>query len=330
METARFESPVINNLRVVGSLDYNGKVTRQYRCWATFKRDDNPIAATNGAAGSRLMLAPARLFDYATSESSNYRPFAPPTNARIVSFTVAGKTTVDQDILANLNSTKFATIGAPSTYSIGIQRCPLANSIGVDDKLSRDTTNAWSVRTHSPLVLAAAAPGTIATQTLLAADGLGRFANRTADVSTGAAGSDTVSPYTYYYQFLSPLVQPAVAPFNKHIGVLYEAADTAFKASGGSAVRFEWGAPPAVSTPTVTTITTANPGLSLVLVLSTTRAVGTTLNTTPLDYFQSTLAADLTVDVTIEVEIDKNNDSQNPQQFASGAWSAVDLQSVVE
>ena len=317
METARFESPVINNLRVVGSLDYNGKVTRQYRCWATFRRDDNPTLVVNGGTNSRMMLAPARLFDYATSESSTNRPFAPPTNARIVSFTVAGKTAVDQDILANMNSTKFATIGTAASYSLGIQRCPLPTSIGVDDKASRDTTSAWSVRIHSP------AAALLTPQPLV--DTAGRISARTNELS---AGND--NPYAYYYQYLSPLVQPSISPLNRHIGVLYEGADATFKASGGSAVRFEWGAPPAVSTPTVTTITTANPGLSLVLVLSTNRATPNPVAAGTNDYFQSTLAADLTVDVTIVVEIDKNNDSQNPQQFASGAWSAVDLQSVVE
>ena len=56
METARFESPVINNLRVVGSLDYNGKITRQYRCWATFKKDESTTLVTTGAQGSRVII----------------------------------------------------------------------------------------------------------------------------------------------------------------------------------------------------------------------------------------------------------------------------------
>ena len=80
METARFESPVINNLRVVGSLDYNGKITRQYRCWATFRKDDSVTTVFNGGTNSRQMLAPARLYDYATIEGNVGRPFAPPAN----------------------------------------------------------------------------------------------------------------------------------------------------------------------------------------------------------------------------------------------------------
>lgn len=328
METNRFESPVINNLRVVGSLDNNGKITRQHRCWATFKKDDNAIASFVGVVGTRLMLAPARLFDYSTSEPSINRPFAPPANARIVSFTVAGKTAADQNILANMNSATFAQIGAAATYSIGIQRCPLANAANVDDKLSRDTTVAWPVRTNSPLVLAAAAPGS-GSQTLLAADSLARSATRTGDI-TLLANADLNNPYAHYYTYLSPLVNPAVAPFNRHIGVVHEGADTAFKTSGGSAVRFEWGAPPSVG---ATTIVTTNPGLSLVLVLSTNRAALTAVaafTATTCDYFLSAQASDLTVEVTVEIEIDKNNDSQNPQPFASGAWSAADLQNVLE
>lgn len=324
METSRFESPIINNLRVVGSLDNNGKITRQHRCWATFKKDENTIGSFVGAAGTRLMLTPARLFDYSTSESSINRPFAPPANARIVSFTVAGKTVADQSILANMNSSSFATIGTTTTYSIGIQRCPLANSAGVEDKLSRDTTAAWPVRTYSPVVLAATAPGGFVSQPLLNPDGLGRFTIRTGDLT---AAADANNPYAHYYTYLSPLTSPAIAPFNRHIGVLYEAADTSFKMSGGSAVRFAWDAPPSVG---ATTIATTNPGLSLVLVLSTTRPVGTLTNSTLTDYFLSAQASDLTLEVTVEVEIDKNNDTQNPQPFASGGWSATDLQNVLE
>ena len=329
METSRFESPIINNLRVVGSLDNNGKITRQHRCWATFKKDENTIGSFAGAAGSRLMLTPARLFDYSTSESSINRPFAPPANARIVSFTVAGKTVADQSILANMNSSSFATIGAAATYSIGIQRCPLANSAGVEDKLSRDTTVAWPVRTHSPVVLATSAPGGFASQTLLNTDSLARFPARNIDVTTLGAGADAANPYAHYYTYLSPLTSPAIAPFNRHIGVLHEAADTSFKASGGSAVRFEWGAPPSVG---ATTIAATNPGLSLVLALSTPRAVGgfVVAAAATQDYFLSAQASDLTVEVTVEVEIDKNNDTQNPQPFASGGWSATDLQNVLE
>ena len=329
METNRFESPVINNLRVVGSLDNNGKITRQHRCWATFKKEDSAIASFVGAAGTRLMLTPARLFDYSTSEPSINRPFAPPANARIVSFTVAGKTVADQNILANMNSATFAQIGAAATYSIGIQRCPLANAANVDDKLSRDTTLGFPVRTHSPLVLAAAGPGA-GSQTLLDTGGLVRFAGRMGDITTGTVGADLNNPYAHYYTYLSPLVNPAIAPFNRHIGVLHEAADTSFKASGGSAVRFEWGAPPSVG---ATTIVTTNPGLSLVLVLSTNRAAtGPVIAVAPTtcDYFLSAQASDLTVEVTVEIEIDKNNDSQNPQPFASGGWSAADLQNVLE
>ena len=315
METARFESPVINNLRVVGSLDYNGKITRQYRCWATFKKDDNTATKYDGASGSRVMLAPARLFDYATSETSYNRPFAPPTNARIVSFTVAGKTAADQDTLSNL-TVKLASIGTASSYALGIQRCPLASASNADDKASRDTTSAWTVRTYSPIVAATTAQALV--------DSNGRIADVTTEFGINS------NPYARFYQYLSPIVQPSVAPLNRHIGVLYEGAEIAFKNSGGSAVRYEWNAPPALGS---SSIAVTNPGLALVLVLSTNRAAGaaqTTGSTGSQDYLTSAPAVDLTLDVTIEVEIDKNNDAQNPQPFASGAWSATDLQGIIE
>jgi hypothetical protein len=95
-------------------------------------------------------------------------------------------------------------------------------------------------------------------------------------------------------------------------------------------MRYEWNAPPALG---ANSIVATNPGLALVLVLSTDR-----LKTAPMatgaggtnDYFTSAPLVDLTLDVTIEVEIDKNNDAQNPQPFAAGAWSAVELQGILE
>ena len=321
METARFESPVINNLRVVGSFDYNGKITRQYRCYATFRKDDSPTAViTGGGTGSRMMLAPARLYDYATIEGNVGRPFAPPANARIVSFTVAGKTLTDQDVLSSL-TTKLASIASNSTYAIGIQRCPLANASNVEDKASRDTTAAWPVRTYTPVVVTIP---TITSQPLV--DAGGRITGITTELYTTGTGVNA-NPYGYYYQHLSPLVQPAVAPLNRHIGVIYEGAETAFKNSGGSAVRYEWNAPPALGT---NSIVATNPGLALVLVLSTNRTAGTAMSGTTNDWLTSAPLVDLTLDVTIEVEIDKNNDAQNPQPFAAGAWSAVELQGILE
>ena len=318
METARFESPVINNLRVVGSLDYNGKITRQYRCYATFRKDDSiTTVITGGGSGSRMMLAPARLYDYATIEGNVGRPFAPPANARIMSFTVAGKTATDQDVLSSL-TTKLASIGDKSTYAIGIQRCPLANASGGEDKASRDTTAAWPVRTYTPVVATIPA---ITSQPLV--DTNGRISGFTTELGNGA----NANPYGYYYQHLSPLVQPAIAPLNRHIGVIYEGAETAFKNSGGSAVRYEWNAPPALG---ANSIVATNPGLALVLVLSTNRAAGSPMSGTTNDWLTSAPLVDLTLDVTIEVEIDKNNDAQNPQPFAAGAWSAVELQGILE
>jgi len=320
METARFESPVINNLRVVGSLDYNGKITRQYRCYATFRKDDSLTAVTaGGGAGSRQMLAPARLYDYATIEGNVGRPFAPPANARIVSFTVAGKTVTDQEVLASL-TTRLASIASNASYAIGIQRCPLANASNVEDKASRDTTSAWPVRNYSPV----AAPTAPTTQALV--DAGGRINGVTTELYTSGGGANS-NPYAYFYQYLSPLVQPAVAPLNRHIGVIYEGAETAFKNSGGSAVRYEWNAPPALG---ANSIVVTNPGLALVLVLSTDRAKGNAMSGTTNDWLTSAPLVDLTLDVTIEVEIDKNNDAQNPQPFAAGAWSAVELQGILE
>ena len=322
METARFESPVINNLRVVGSLDYNGKISRQYRCYATFRKDDSVTTVTNGNANSRMMLAPARLYDYATIEGNVGRPFAPPANARIVSFTVAGKTVTDQEVLANL-TTRLASIGSNgnASYAIGIQRCPLANASNVEDKGSRDTTAGWPVRNYSPV----AAPTAPTTQALV--DAGGRINGVTTELYTSAGAGVNANPYAYFYQYLSPLVQPADAPLNRHIGVIYEGAETAFKNSGGSAVRYEWNAPPALG---ANSIVATNPGLALVLVLSTDRTKGTAMAAGTNDYFTSAPLVDLTLDVTIDVEIDKNNDAQNPQPFAAGAWSAVELQGILE
>jgi hypothetical protein len=319
METARFESPVINNLRVVGSLDYNGKITRQYRCYATFRKDDSPtLVVTGGGTGSRMMLAPARLYDYATIEGNVGRPFAPPANARIVSFTVAGKTATDQDVLSSL-TTKLASIEKNASYAIGIQRCPLANASGVEDKGSRDTTSAWPVRNYSPL----APPPTPSTQALV--DNNGRISAVSTELYNAAAAN--ANPYAHYYQYLSPLVQPAVSALNRHIGVIYEGAEIAFKNSGGSAVRYEWNAPPALG---ANSIVATNPGLALVLVLSTDRLKTAPMSGTTNDWFTSAPLVDLTLDVTIDVEIDKNNDAQNPQPFAAGAWSAVELQAILE
>jgi hypothetical protein len=267
------------------------------------------------------MLAPARLYDYATIEGNVGRPFAPPANARIVSFTVAGKTATDQDVLSSL-TTKFASIGPNASYALGIQRCPLANASGGEDKASRDTTSAWPVRVYSPLN----APPTPATRALVTAQ-QARVDQVTLEVTANAAGGDLSNPYAFYYQFLSPLVSPAIAPLNRHIGVIYEGAEIAFKNSGGSAVRYEWNAPPALG---ANSIVATNPGLALVLVLSTNRSNVTQVNTNTGDFLTSAPAVDLTLDVTIEVEIDKNNDAQNPQPFAAGAWSAVELQGILE
>jgi len=92
-------------------------------------------------------------------------------------------------------------------------------------------------------------------------------------------------------------------------------------------VRYEWNAPPALGN---SSIAVTNPGLALVLVISTSRAASGGQAPGSNDYLTSAPAVDLTLDVTIEVEIDKNNDAQNPQPFASGAWSATDLQGVIE
>ena len=101
METTRFDSRVVQNLRVTGSLDNNGKQTVTKRCWATFKTSENasttPAAAA--AAGHRGSFAPMRVFDYETKKG-----FAPPPNATIVAVSVLGKTAADHEKLCAIRT----------------------------------------------------------------------------------------------------------------------------------------------------------------------------------------------------------------------------------
>lgn len=325
METSRFQSQTVGNLRVVGSFDNNGTIKRTYRCWATFRKDESPgtIIAAN-TVGTRLMFAPARLFDYATSEPSIPRAFAPPPNARIVAFTVAGKTVTDQTTLASLN-TLFASLPAgQATYALGVQRCPLANSFGVDDKPSRDTTAGFAVRTYGHNQ----APAAIPSQTLLDPTTSLRWALRTPELI--AAVGDITNPYFYYYQHLSPAVSPGVFAVNRHIGVVHEGVDRAFAQSGGTPLRFAWDAPPCYGN---AAITVSNPGLALVLLFSTNRsATLTAAGTATLqgDFAQSAVLTDLTLDVTFELEIDKNNDPLNLPAYTNGAWTSTEYMGIIE
>lgn len=326
METSRFQSQTVGNLRVVGSFDNNGTIKRTYRCWATFRKDESPGTVTNPTvAGTRVMFAPARLFDYATSEPSIPRAFAPPPNARIVAFTVAGKTVTDQTTLANLN-TAFASLPAgQATYTLGVQRCPLANSFGADDKPSRDTTAAFTVRTYSHI--AATTPALAEREQQLSNAGV-RVAGRTVELAT--SGTDTTNPYFFYYQYLSPAAQPGVFATNRHIGVVHEGVDRSFAQSGGTPLRFAWDAPPCYGN---AVITTSNPGLALVLLFSTNRVTGMTAAGTGTglgDYAQSAVLTDLTLDVTFELEIDKNNDPLNLPAYTNGAWTSTEYAGIIE
>jgi len=335
METNRYESPTIQDLRVVGTFDNNGKIVRSKRCWATFKATENLSPLNAGAAtnGTRVMLTPARVFDYALSQPNIPVAYQPPPNARIVGFTVAAKSLLDQGYLASMSTAllPYTTAGSANpTIAIGIQRCPLGSASGTDDAKFRDTTVDFKARgsTFTAAATAANAPRAL----LLDATAVRNTATgfMTGDVVTNA-GTSLENPYANYYQHLSPLTNPANAAANKHIGVLYENFDNALKINGGGPLRFAWDAPPALGPVTVATpgaITALNPGLALVLVLSTSRAT-----TTPVaangDCFTANQIADLTLDITFELEFDKNNDALNPTPL-TGLWNVNDLQSVLE
>ncbi len=334
METNRYESPTIQDLRVVGTFDNNGKIVRTKRCWATFKAGENLSALPAAVVGqnTRLMLTPARVFDYALSQPNIPVPYQPPPNARIVAFTVAAKEKADQTILSNvqLNLAPYSTAGTGNTtLAVGIQRCPLGAPSGADDAKYRDTTADFRARASAFL-----GATTILARPLLDAGGTGvrnlAAGQLTADLVT--TGSSLENPYANYYQFLSPVTNPANAIANRHIGVLYENYDNALKLNGGSPLRFVWDAPPAVGPVPVASpgaITAANPGLALVLALSTNRPSGTAPSLAIGDHFSGNQIGDLTLDITFELEFDKNNDAQNPTPL-TGIWNVNDLQSVLE
>ena len=322
METSRFQSQTVGNLRVVGSFDNNGTIRRTHRCWATFRKDESPTTVFTGAAtGTRVMFAPARVYDYATSEPSIPRAFAPPPNARIVAFTVAGKTVTDVATLAALN-VNFASLPAgQATYTLGIQRCPLANSSGVEDKGSRDTTNAFPIRTYNYNTVTLTVPKILSNAgTRVAAE----------TVELAISGTDVTNPYFHFYQYLSPAVNPGIFAANKHIGVVHEGVDKAFAQSGGTPLRFAWDAQPCYG---ANAITVTNPGLALVLLFSTNRSTTTTapgVASLQGDFAQSATLVDLTLEVTFELEIDKNNDPLNLPAYTNGAWTASEYMGIIE
>jgi hypothetical protein len=319
MEHSRYESPTISNLRVVGTFDNNGKIVYRKQCWATFRQSENKTVGTVGA-GSRLMFVPARVYDTSLSQPNLPVAYQPPPNARIVAFTVAGRTETDVAFLANMQTlATFTTTGA-TTYALGIQRCPLGTS--ADEPALRDTTKEFTLRTSNFVT----AP--VTTQALL--DNAGRVPGRTPDLALNG-NTDTVNPYAYYYKFLSPITEPAISQANRHVGVVYEGVDQTMRTNGGHPIRFVWDAPPALGPVTTgaTPITVANPGLALVLLLSTSRPAGTAVGPTTTDHFTGNQAADLTLDITFELEYDKNNDYRNPVPFGS-AWNTNDLQNVLE
>lgn len=336
METNRYDSPTVHDLRVVGSFESGGKVIRQKRCWATFKASENTSASTNanGAqpTGTRLMLVPARVFDYALSQPNVPVAFQPPPNARIVGFSIAGKTPTDQGILASMSTLLAAYPAGNSSVALGVQRCPLGSSTGVDDAKFRDTTKDFALRA-SKFNEAAATPARI----LLDPTGTTSLRNTTAGSMTAdvtSAGTSNENPYFNYYQFLSPITNAGIAAANRHIGVIYEGVDATLKLNGGGPIRFVWDAPPAVGPKDVASpgaITATNPGLALVLLLSTNRGSGgaAAVTSTTADYFYGNQISDLTVDITFELEYDKNNDLQNINPLAT-AWNMSDLQGVLE
>ena len=298
METTRFDSRVVQNLRVTGSLDNNGKQTVTKRCWATFKTSENasttPAAAA--AAGHRGSFTPMRVFDYETKKG-----FAPPPNATIVAVSVLGKTAADHEKLCAIRTSIGNATGA-NGFAIGVMRSPDSDT---DTVASRDCT---------ANVVTAVASGA-ATNVKLSARGAGFK-----DVY--ASGTDFCNPYDVYYKYLSPTATPALFNVNKHVGVCQEYADLTLTQYTG-ALRIPWGAPPATSNngKNVNDVVTSNPGLSLFLTPQNTHTA--TAGFVAAQHIALAATADITFDVLVELEFDENTDLASDSAVA---FSNLDLQ----
>jgi hypothetical protein len=290
METVRFDSRVVRDLRVTGAFDNNGKQTSIRRCYATFKKDEQTYVAPGTlAAGHRFSFAPLRIYDYRTQ-----KPFAPPPTASIRAVTLVGKTTADHALLQQL-ATKVGT-GVPAThtgYAVGVMRSPIAAS-GAD----QTDTVASIVGSAGP-----AAPVRL--------NNNGRTSNML-DVAPSSVSTDHCNPYVNFYQYLSPIKNPGEAFANSHVGVCYEYADTVLaggNATGGASggLRLEWNAPKAAAGTEVNSapnaVAAANPGLSL-FITPFGRAAGQANGNHAIG--APAQATDIAIDVIVELEYDKN------------------------
>ena len=297
METTRFDSRVVQNLRITGSLDNNGKQTVVKRCWATFKVSENtsvtPTTATTGVRGS---FTPMRIYDYETKKA-----FTPPPNATIVAVSVLGKTEADHEKLTKFR-TSIGTATQTNGFAIGVMRAPNPD---VDTVASRDCTST---------VLAAMANGTATFQSLSARDANSK--------DVWASTGDVCNPYDFYYKYLSPVSAPVLYQANKNIGVCQEYIDLTHKEYTG-AIRIPWGAPPATANngKNINAVVSANPGLSLFI---TSQNPVNTGSITQQQQILLVATADITFDVLVELEFDENTDLLADN---SVAFSNLDLQS---
>lgn len=301
METTRFDSRVVQNLRVTGALDNNGKQTVLKRCWATFKPSENvcltPVTGTL-ATGHRGSFTPMRIFDYETKKG-----FAPPANATIVAVSVLGKTEADHEKLTNFRTSITTTPIAVPGFAIGVMRAPNPDT---------DTT---ATRYSVSKVVSSYAAG-VATEVELKQD-----VSATRDVAGGA--TDDCNPYRSYYQYLSPVTQAGMFQVNKHIGVCQEYVDRTPPSTG--ALRIAWGAPPATANngKNINDVVTKNPGLCLFITPQNPDGAGTALADNRRISLSAAFTSDITLDVIVELEYDENTDLVSDN---SVAFSNLDLQ----
>jgi hypothetical protein len=298
METTRFDSRVVQNLRITGSLDNNGKQTVVKRCWATFKVSENPTTAPSGTptANQRGSFTPMRIYDYETKKA-----FTPPPNATIVAVSVLGKTEVDHEKLTTFR-TSIGTATGTNGFAFGVMRAPNPD---VDTVASRDCTS-----------------GVVTAMT----NGAATFvALNTRDLNTKdvwAATNDACNPYEYYYKYLSPVTTPVLYQANKNIGVCQEYIDLTHKQYTG-AIRIPWGAPPATANngKNINAVVSANPGLSLFI--TSQNPVNAAGSIAQAQQISLVATADITFDVLVELEFDENTDLLADN---SVAFSNLDLQ----
>jgi hypothetical protein len=305
METTRFDSRVVQNLRVTGSFDNNGKQTVVRRCWATFKTSENASVDPGGGgsaavANQRGSFAPMRLYDYETKKA-----FVPPPNAAIVAVSVLGKTEADHEKLCNFR-TQVATLPAEvAGFAIGVMRSPNPD---VETVASRDCVSFVTTAFNGTFV-----------QTQV------KFGPSRASVAALAdvvvATTDPCAPYLMYYQFLSPTANPGFALLNRNIGVCQEHFDRVLAPSTG-ALRIPWGAPVATTNgKNISDVYAANPGLSLFITPQNLVSAATLGDNKRV---KLALLADFTIDVLVELEYDENTDFTADTQVA---FSNLDLQS---